>query len=92
MQSETILSSQPIDEFCHRWRVAELKLDKNRVHRETDSEIGLRIKFDSSAEWSLLDRLRMNQEFETLTGYAIRLHLDHTSTRNRKPVRVLYHS
>jgi hypothetical protein len=92
MQSETILSEQPIEEFCHRWRVAKLTLDKDRLHREKQSDIGLRIKFDPSAEWSLADRLRMNREFETLTGHSLRLRSERSSVRNRRPMRVLYNS
>ncbi|HEY3876337.1 MAG TPA: hypothetical protein VGM92_12750 [Candidatus Kapabacteria bacterium] len=89
MSLNPILGEPTIDAFCSRWRVAELLLDKY-VPDETD--LGVSIKFDPTADWSLRDRLRMHKEFEELTGKPVRLRRTRDSIRDRRSIRVIYNA
>ncbi len=79
MQHELDLSNENLAEFCRRWRVEELSLDRER-HSPT-ADPGLRVKFDPSAEWSFAERLRMQREFQKLSGHEVRFKPTHARRR-----------
>ena len=61
-----------IEEFCRRWKVAELSARDDQEHAY-ESELGLFVRFDPVAEWNLTDRIAMQQELQVLSGRSIRL-------------------
>ena len=85
MQSEIEISEKQIDEFCRRWRVEELAVDRHSINRSPAAQPGLSVKFDPSAEWSFSDRLRMQREFQQLSGQ------DVCFRRRRLPARRSHH-
>ena len=90
---KVLTQNQPIDEFCNRWRITRLSSDKHDATEESD--FGLSIKFEPDAEWSLCDQLRMQREFEALTGHSVRLRRDPitvTGVKHRHAMHLLYHA
>ncbi|HET6400138.1 MAG TPA: hypothetical protein VFH95_01955 [Candidatus Kapabacteria bacterium] len=90
MQSKLDLSKEHIDEFCRRWRVEELAV--GRAERSPAADPGVRVKFEPSAEWSFSDRMRMEREFQLLSGREVRFRRPSrvAGSRRRQTLRVLY--
>ena len=79
-----------INAFCRRWRVAELATNRSESGMEGD-DLGFFVRFDPSAEWSLTDRMEMQNEFQALSGHSIRIqNRDVVKTSRRPAMRVLY--
>ena len=57
-----------IDEFCRRWKVAELALFGSALRDDfgADSDVDLLVTFAPDAEWSLFDHVQMEQELKVL--------------------------
>ena len=87
MQSELDLTNENLTEenvaeFCRRWRVEELSLDHSTVHHSPSGDPQLHVRFDPSAEWSFAERLRMQREFQLLSGHTIRIRKTHSHRRS----------
>lgn len=91
MQSDLQVSKENIDEFCRRWRVEELTIDRDRWERPV-ADPGLRVKFDPLAEWSFADCRRMEREFQLLSGKEINVRRRSLApaSRSRRTMQVLY--
>jgi uncharacterized protein len=64
-----------IEEFCHRWKIAELSLFGSALREDfrPESDIDLLVRFAPDADWSLLDRARMERELVELLGREVDL-------------------
>jgi uncharacterized protein len=67
--------SARIEEFCRRWKIVELSLFGSALREDfsPDSDIDLLVRFASDADWSLLDRARMERELVELLGREVDL-------------------
>ena len=64
-----------IEEFCRRWKIAELSLFGSALREDfrPESDIDLLVRFAPDADWSLLDRARMERELVELLGREVDL-------------------
>lgn len=64
------IPTEPVDEFCRRWRVKELSLFGSVVRDDfrLDSDLDVLISFDAQAPWSLWDLIAMRDELQELFG------------------------
>jgi len=72
-----------IEEFCHRWRIAELALFGSvlRPDFRPDSDIDVLVTFTSDAKWGLWDFVAIKDELEALLGRSVDL-VDKRAVRN----------
>jgi predicted nucleotidyltransferase len=85
--------SNRVEEFCHRWKVSELSVA--RASSDTSSDpIGLFARFDPMTSWSLVDRLRMQEELSVLLSRPVVLRSRHAHEIRRglkqRPMQVVY--
>jgi hypothetical protein len=91
MQSEVELSIKHIDDFCRRWRIEELAV--NYMKHLPAASPDLRVRFEPSTNWSFNERLRMEQEFQSLSGQEVSFQRRRMHSRSgRHPMRVLYNA
>jgi predicted nucleotidyltransferase len=57
-----------IEEFCRRWKIAELALFGSALSPDhgPESDVDLLVTFDTNAKWSLLDHVRMQDELREI--------------------------
>ncbi len=67
------MSRERIEEFCRRWRVIELAVDR-QPSKEHAHDVQMSVRFDTEADWSLTDRIQMQSELQSLSTRTIRLH------------------
>ena len=67
--------SDRLAEFCRRWQVAELAVFGSALREDfrPDSDLDLLVTFAPDAQWSLLDRVRMEEELEGILGRQVDL-------------------
>jgi hypothetical protein len=75
MRRRLNLSSDQLEAFCQRWKIAELAVFGSALREDFDAEsdIDLLVSFAADAEWSLLDHVRMTHELEDMTGRGVDL-------------------
>jgi hypothetical protein len=61
--------------FCRRWRIARLDAFGSVLRGDfrPESDVDLVATYAPEAHWSLLDRVRMKLELESLLGYKVDL-------------------
>ncbi len=64
------LPNDKITEFCHRWQIQEFALFGSILRSDfsPNSDIDVLATFETNACWSLLDRVRMEQELTKILG------------------------
>ena len=64
-----------IEEFCQKWRIAELALFGSvlRPDFRPESDIDVLVTFASDAKWDLWDFVAIKDELETLLGRSVDL-------------------
>jgi predicted nucleotidyltransferase len=69
------LPIQEIASFCRRWRIARLEAFGSvlREDFQADSDVDLLATYAPDAHWSLLDRVRMKLELESLLNCRVDL-------------------
>ena len=69
------LPMEPIAAFCRRWRIARLEVFGSvlRADFRADSDVDLLATYAPEAHWSLLDRVRMKLELESLLNCQVDL-------------------
>ena len=69
------LPIQQIAAFCRRWKIARLEVFGSvlRADFRADSDVDLLATYAPEAHWSLLDRVRMKLELESLLGRQVDL-------------------
>ncbi|MDK9720515.1 MAG: nucleotidyltransferase family protein [Rhodospirillales bacterium] len=57
-------------DLCRRWKIARLALFGSRARKDAraDSDVDLLVDFGPGVDWSLLDLVRLKEEFEALLG------------------------
>ena len=75
--------------FCQRWNIARLEVFGSVLRDDCrpDSDVDLLATYAPESHWSLLDRVRMKLELESLLGCSVdllnRRALEKTSNRQR---------
>ncbi len=61
--------------FCARWQISTLEIygSGSRGDLRPDSDLDFLVTFQTGADWSLFDHVRMKRELESLTGRRIDL-------------------
>jgi len=69
------LPLERLAEFCRRWSITRLEIFGSAIGDgfSQDSDVDLLATYAPSAHWSLLDRVRMKHELETLLGREVDL-------------------
>ena len=69
------LPMQQIADFCHRWNIARLEVFGSVLRDDfrPDSDMDFVATYAPEAHWSLLDRVRMKLELESLLGCPVDL-------------------
>jgi len=59
-----------IDQFCQRWKVAELALFGSVLREDFDagSDVDVLVSFAADARWTLFDLVRMEGELKAIVG------------------------
>jgi len=73
MMRTITVPKENIEDFCQRWKVAELSVDRSYDVERLD-DLGLFVRFHPEAEWNLGDRIRMQRELQSLSGRAVHIH------------------
>jgi len=63
-----MLPMDKIAAFCRRWKIQEMAVFGSvlRADFHPESDIDVIVAFDDTAEWSLLDHIRMQQELQAI--------------------------
>jgi predicted nucleotidyltransferase len=63
-----MLPMDKIAEFCRRWKIQEMAVFGSALRADfsPESDIDVIVAFDDTAEWSLLDHIRMQQELQAI--------------------------
>ena len=69
------LSADVLSRFCQRWKIRELALFGSVLRDDfrLDSDVDVLVTFDTDADWSLLDHVRIQQDLEALLGREVDL-------------------
>jgi predicted nucleotidyltransferase len=75
IQSILPLPEQKISSFCQRWQITEFALFGSILRSDfrPDSDIDILVAFAPTANWSLLDHAKMEQELEAMLGRKVDL-------------------
>ena len=85
----TLLPASLLEPFCRRWRIRELAVFGSILRPEfrPESDIDVLVTFDSAAEWSLTDLVRMEEELSRATGRRVDLLTRRGVEASRNPIR-----
>ncbi len=74
-KSRIELPADELAEFCRCWKVAELAVFGSVLGPDfkPDSDVDMLASFGADARWSLLDHVRMQDEFSDLLGRKVDL-------------------
>jgi len=69
------VTHEQLADFCLRWKITELALFGSALRDDfgPDSDVDMLVAFAPSADWSLLDHIRMEQELSSLLGREVHL-------------------
>lgn len=69
------LSEEVLSRFCARWKIQELALFGSvlRDDFKPESDVDVLVTFDTDADWSLLDHVRIQKDLEALLGREVDL-------------------
>jgi len=72
-----------IEEFCRRWKIAELALFGSALREDfrPDSGVDILVSFGKDADWDLFDWVNMIEELKGIFGREVDL-VEKTSLRN----------
>ena len=64
MRTEIAIPIERLEEFCRRWRIAELRVFGSALREDfrPDSDLDLLVRFAPEADPSLLDHVAMEEE------------------------------
>lgn len=92
MQSLSV-AAPILDEYCRKWKMSELAM--GRPDPLAPNVISLYVRFDPTAEWSLVDRIEMQEELQAIVGKPVRIQSRHAALVRRghtEAMRVVYHA
>jgi uncharacterized protein len=69
------LSEEVLSRFCQRWKIRELALFGSVLRDDfrPESDVDVLVTFETDADWSLLDHVRMQKDLEALLGREVDL-------------------
>ena len=69
------LPSEPLEQFCRRWKVAELALFGSVLRGDfrPDSDVDVLVTFAADADWSIFDLISMEDELSAVLGRKVDL-------------------
>lgn len=69
------VTDDQLADFCRRWQITELALFGSVLRDDfgPDSDVDMLVTFAPSADWSLLDHIRMEEELASLLGRKVDL-------------------
>lgn len=72
---EIPIPDERLEEFCRRWKIAELRLFGSALREDfrPDSDLDLLVNFAPEADWSLLDHVAMEEELSSILGRKVDL-------------------
>lgn len=75
MRTEIPIPTQRLDEFCRRWKIAELCVFGSALPEDfrPDSDLDLLVTFAPGTDWSLLDHVAMEDELAGIVGRKVDL-------------------
>ena len=75
MRSEIAIPRERLDDFCHRWKIVELRVFGSALREDfgQDSDLDLLVVFAPDADWSLMDHVAMEEELAAIVGRKVDL-------------------
>lgn len=75
MRTEIPIPKDRLEEFCCRWKIAELSVFGSALREDfrPDSDLDLLVSFAPDADWSLLDHVAMEEELTGIVGRRVDL-------------------
>jgi len=75
MRTEIPIPTERLEEFCRRWKIAELRVFGSALREDfrPDSDLDLLVRFAPEADWSLLDHVTMEEELSGIVGRKVDL-------------------
>ncbi len=75
MRKEISIPRERLDEFCRRWKIAELCVFGSALRDDfrPDSDLDLLVSFAPDADWSLMDHVAMEEELTGMVGRKVDL-------------------
>jgi uncharacterized protein len=75
MRTEIPIPTVRLDEFCRRWKIAELRVFGSALREDfrPDSDLDLLVTFAPDADWSLLNHVAMEEELSGIVGRKVDL-------------------
>ncbi len=75
MRKEIPIPRERLDEFCPRWKIAELRVFGSALRDDfrPDSDLDLLVRFAPDADWSLMDHVAMEEELARIIGRKVDL-------------------
>ena len=75
MRTEIPIPTERLDEFCRRWKIAELRVFGSALREDfrRDSDLDLLVRFALDADWSLMDHVAMEEELAGIVGRKVDL-------------------
>jgi hypothetical protein len=74
---------EKIEEFCHRWKIAEFALFGSALREDfrPDSDVDILVSFSEDAGWDLFDWVNMIEELKGIFGREVDL-VEKSALRN----------
>lgn len=68
MRPEIVVPAERLDQFCRRWKIAELRMFGSALRDDfrPESDLDLLVRFTSDADWSLMDHVAMEEELSRI--------------------------
>lgn len=84
---ETPTPIKRLEEFCHRWRIAELRVFGFALREDfrPESDVDVLVRFAPDADWSLMDHVAMEEELAGIVGRKVDLVSERAIERSTKP-------
>ncbi len=75
MRAEIPTPTDRLEDFCRRWKIAELRVFGSALREDfrPESDLDLLVRFTSEADWSLLDHVSMEEELSGIVGRKVDL-------------------
>jgi predicted nucleotidyltransferase len=75
VRAEIPIPTERLNEFCRRWKIAELRVFGSALRQDfrSDSDLDLLVRFTSDADWSLMDHVAMEEELSGIVGRTVDL-------------------
>lgn len=73
MRAEIPIPTERLDEFCRRWKIAELRVFGSALREDfrPESDLDLLVRFAAEADWSLMDHVAIERSSNWIRRRAI---------------------